>query len=257
MHSGDGKSWDLRHVPTAARREVISSLPYSLASARGGGMRSPFESSAGGEEVPDGPARPPAAPCAPLESSAPAGADAPAAAAPGASRKPAQHAGAPLPARLPAKLRPWSADGAPAGLGGLPSLPVDPDLWDAAVDPLAMWRVLAPFAPRMLRGDLLAGIHTSAAATQAAAASMGPAPAAASSSGAGQQLQHSMQTFPAAIMVADVKGFTALTEALSASGGVAGVEQLMRCLNSYFSQVGRASGECWVKELLLSKRRNS
>ena len=214
-------------------------------------MRSPFESSPGGEAGAD--ARPPAAPSASADSSSAQAAAAPTAAAAGAGREPAQRAGAPLPARLPAKLRPWSADGAPAGLSGLPSLPVDPDLWGAAVDPLASWRALAPFVPRMLRGDLLAGIHTSAAATQAAAASTGPAPAApaASSSGAAPQLQHSMQAFPAAVMVADIKGFTALTEALSASGGVAGVEQLMRCLNSYFTQVGKGSGVArWVEDPL-------
>lgn len=41
----------------------------------------------------------------------------------------------------------------------------------------------------------------------------------------------------AAIMVADVSGFTALTEALSVQGSV-GVELLTRCMNRYFTQVG-------------------
>lgn len=38
-------------------------------------------------------------------------------------------------------------------------------------------------------------------------------------------------------MVADVSGFTALTEALSVQGSV-GVELLTRCMNRYFTQVG-------------------
>jgi class 3 adenylate cyclase len=50
-----------------------------------------------------------------------------------------------------------------------------------------------------------------------------------------------MDTFPAALMVADVSGFTALTEALGARGS-AGVELLTKCMNRYFTQVGCALG---------------
>lgn len=40
----------------------------------------------------------------------------------------------------------------------------------------------------------------------------------------------------AAVVIADVSGFTALTEALSGQGSV-GVELLTRCMNRYFTQV--------------------
>lgn len=49
-------------------------------------------------------------------------------------------------------------------------------------------------------------------------------------------LQPSMTSFQGAVMVADVKGFTQLTEALS-KRGTSGVELLTTCMNSYFSLV--------------------
>ncbi len=42
---------------------------------------------------------------------------------------------------------------------------------------------------------------------------------------------------PGAVLVADVSGFTQLTEQLG-SKGPSGVEQLTSCLNSYFAKVG-------------------
>ena len=50
--------------------------------------------------------------------------------------------------------------------------------------------------------------------------------------------------FPAAaVMIADVSGFTALTEALGGQGS-AGVELLTKCMNRYFTKVG------WGREAL-------
>lgn len=50
------------------------------------------------------------------------------------------------------------------------------------------------------------------------------------------QLASDISLLAAAIMIADVSGFTALTEALSGQGSV-GVELLTRCMNRYFTQV--------------------
>jgi DNA polymerase III delta subunit len=51
-----------------------------------------------------------------------------------------------------------------------------------------------------------------------------------------QKLQPSMTTFTGAVMVADVTGFTQLTEILS-KRGASGVELLTTCMNSYFTKV--------------------
>lgn len=48
---------------------------------------------------------------------------------------------------------------------------------------------------------------------------------------------HQCASTAAAVMVADVSGFTALTETLGAKGS-AGVELLTKCMNRYFTQVG-------------------
>jgi hypothetical protein len=45
----------------------------------------------------------------------------------------------------------------------------------------------------------------------------------------------------AAVMIADVSGFTALTESLGAQGS-AGVELLTKCMNRYFTQVLTQAG---------------
>ena len=47
-----------------------------------------------------------------------------------------------------------------------------------------------------------------------------------------------MGKFPGAVMVADITGFTALTEKLSTgTDSTVGVELLTRCMNSYFTNV--------------------
>lgn len=46
-----------------------------------------------------------------------------------------------------------------------------------------------------------------------------------------------MDTFVGAVMVADITGFTKLTEKLSTRGS-AGVELLTACMNDFFGQVG-------------------
>lgn len=47
-----------------------------------------------------------------------------------------------------------------------------------------------------------------------------------------------METFVGAVLVADITGFTRLTEKLSTRGS-AGVELLTNCMNDFFSKVGR------------------
>jgi hypothetical protein len=45
-----------------------------------------------------------------------------------------------------------------------------------------------------------------------------------------------METFEGAVLIADISGFTGLTEVLS-SREVAGVEMLTKCMNNFFGQV--------------------
>ena len=45
-----------------------------------------------------------------------------------------------------------------------------------------------------------------------------------------------MDTFEGAVMIADITGFTKLTEELSKKGP-SGVELLTKCMNNFFSQV--------------------
>ena len=45
-----------------------------------------------------------------------------------------------------------------------------------------------------------------------------------------------MNTFEGAVLIADISGFTGLTEVLS-SREAAGVEMLTKCLNNFFGQV--------------------
>ena len=59
---------------------------------------------------------------------------------------------------------------------------------------------------------------------------------------AAKALVPTMETFEGAVMVADISGFTRLTEQLSHGVQTAfGVELLTKCMNNYFSRV-RASG---------------
>jgi len=52
-------------------------------------------------------------------------------------------------------------------------------------------------------------------------------------------------------MIADVSGFTALTEALGSQGS-AGVELLTKCMNRYFTQVRAACDVCQVMWVALA-----
>ena len=47
----------------------------------------------------------------------------------------------------------------------------------------------------------------------------------------------SAHTFPAALALVDISGFTALTESLHQGRGQAGIDQLINCIDSYFSQI--------------------
>ena len=56
-----------------------------------------------------------------------------------------------------------------------------------------------------------------------------------------QALVPSMSTFEGAVMVADISGFTQLTEQLSRRAhSSAGVELLTKCINNFFSKVGNS-----------------
>jgi len=97
-----------------------------------------------------------------------------------------------------------------------------------------LWPMLAPFTPRMLRDDRLAPPLQRRFVIRSSQAES------AASMGMGRILEESTephaQPVKAAVALADVSGFTALTEAL-AKEGPAGVELLTKCMNSYFAQV--------------------
>lgn len=57
-----------------------------------------------------------------------------------------------------------------------------------------------------------------------------------------QVLRPTMETFEGAVMVADISGFTRLTEQLSRGSQAAfGIELLTKCMNNYFTKVATAS----------------
>lgn len=87
-----------------------------------------------------------------------------------------------------------------------------------------LWPILAPFTPRMLRDGILCMEH---GFTERNASSV---------KYANQHGKPVAECFFAAVAIADVSGFTALTELLSKQGPD-GVEILTRCMNSYFAQV--------------------
>jgi len=124
----------------------------------------------------------------------------------------------------------------------IPEIPEDPDKTEgihrtiAQIDPLSplplltpgapdsvpieakaqvvtkLWPILAPFAPNMLRQSIMNPTADIA------------------------ENRPTTEQFPAAVAVADISGFTALTQALSREGPI-GVDLLAKCLNSYFSQL--------------------
>ncbi|KAL4458480.1 hypothetical protein ABPG75_013345 [Micractinium tetrahymenae] len=140
--------------------------------------------------------------------------------------------------------RPWTYDGvggpaaaaavAPTSRQQAQELEIE-YRWRAAT---RMWPMLAPFVPRLLRQYLL----------QSQPATRGDSPvfggigkalrcrASAPPQSLSRSMRPAMESFPAAVMIADVSGFTALTEALSGQGSV-GVELLTKCMNRYFTQV--------------------
>jgi hypothetical protein len=158
--------------------------------------------------------------------------------------------GGPPPARPPRRpppLRLDSADdvgGTPPGAAPLsPHLPFTPG--PAAGLPLearaeaaaAMWPTLGPFTPRMLRDDiLLPPARRRFVAFDPGDDAPGDSPAAAPPPALTAGTGPRARAFPAALAVADISGFTALTEALSREGP-GGVELLTRCMNGLFSRV--------------------
>jgi class 3 adenylate cyclase len=57
-----------------------------------------------------------------------------------------------------------------------------------------------------------------------------------------QVLRPTMESFEGAVMVADISGFTRLTEQLSRGSQAAyGIELLTKCMNNYFTKVAIAS----------------
>lgn len=61
-------------------------------------------------------------------------------------------------------------------------------------------------------------------------------------------LRPSVAEFGGAVMVADIAGFTKLTELLSKKGS-SGVELLTNCINSYFGKVGHFPHTPWSHAL--------
>lgn len=138
----------------------------------------------------------------------------------------------------------WSHDGSPPD--GKHSVEVT---WQA-MSAVRMWPMLAPFVPRMLREDICSAhprFGVPAAPLEPAAETPGGTlPRAAAAVAAGPHVlsrgvRPCIQRQEAAVMIADVTGFTALTETLS-KRGPAGVELLTRCMNRYFTQV-RGTGK--------------
>ena len=130
--------------------------------------------------------------------------------------------------------------------GAPPSVPLE--LRAEAAERL--WPLLAPFAPRILRDDILLpaaerrfiqpenrensgsfGRRTPLENSHMPASHWMPAGLRMDS-----EIRPASYIMEAAMAVADVSGFTALTEVLSRVGP-SGVELLTRCMNSYFAQV--------------------
>jgi hypothetical protein len=160
------------------------------------------------------------------------------------------------PADVPLSPAPMVTPGAP------PSVPVE--LRAAAAERL--WPLLAPFAPHMLRDDILtppdqrrfvrAVTHSAGSPSKSNLATTSSAhqrlsvdydrnhdasalpthPNYPSPWHLDTEMKAESQAFQAAIAVADISGFTALTEVLTKTGP-GGVELLTRCMNSYFAQV--------------------
>lgn len=129
--------------------------------------------------------------------------------------------------------------------GAPPSVPLE--LRAEAAERL--WPLLAPFAPRILRDDILRPAEQRRFVRPAEKSgyfgrrsgdpelsSTPSAPWLPSGLRMDSEMEPEACTFQAAVAVADVSGFTALTEVLSRAGP-SGVELLTRCMNSYFAQV--------------------
>eukprot|EP00887_Chlorella_sp_A99_P006306 scaffold3.g6306.t1 len=134
----------------------------------------------------------------------------------------------------------WSADGAApdAQAGAAGATPLDVTVQARAA--VRMWPMLSPFVPRVLREDLCSPHPRfgapAAALEPAGSAAAAEAAAASSAQALSRAMQPRVEQREAAVMIADVTGFTALTEALSKRGS-AGVELLTRAMNRYFTQV--------------------
>lgn len=160
---------------------------------------------------------------------------------------------------IPLSPAPMLTPGAP------PSVPVE--LRAAAAERL--WPLLAPFAPHMLRDDILTPpnqrrfVRSIKNSTNDSISTLPPQPSLQqcfsldldhNQDAFAQHHTHSHHSttpstwrldtemkaesisFQAAIAIADISGFTSLTEALTRTGP-GGVELLTRCMNSYFAQV--------------------
>ncbi|GAB4822063.1 hypothetical protein N2152v2_009109 [Parachlorella kessleri] len=126
----------------------------------------------------------------------------------------------------------WTVDGVPG------IVPVE-ELRAASLDAqwraraaMRMWPMLAPFVPRLLRQEILSS-HTSC---RVIGDIMTAEDAADKGAGLPVAMKPCVELLPAAVLIADITGFTALTEALSTKGS-AGVELLTKCMNGYFSKV--------------------
>ena len=145
----------------------------------------------------------------------------------------------------------------PGGLLLTPGAPDSVPLELRAAAAERLWPLLAPFAPRMLRDDiLLPPDQRRFVVAKSSTSSGGPTLPALQPTLPSPSLQSPMQApwvtsswhldsemlpqgtpLQAAVAMADISGFTALTEILSRSLTTGGVELLTRCMNSYFAQV--------------------
>lgn len=110
--------------------------------------------------------------------------------------------------------------------------PAAPTVAERAAAAARTLPLLTPFVPGTLRRQLASNVPRQLPSLAAAMAAPDGAPAPAVS----QAMHPALQRQLGAVMIADVTGFTALTELLSQQGSV-GLELLTKCMNRYFTQV--------------------
>ncbi|KAL6756768.1 hypothetical protein V8C86DRAFT_37436 [Haematococcus lacustris] len=114
-----------------------------------------------------------------------------------------------------------------AASGVHPAAPFKRGLNRGVVSYIRPLATLPPFVPRLLKEDVACDHQKYAGFDELSAKEL---------ASASKALVPSITEFQGAVMIADVKGFTQLTEILSKKG-TAGVELLTNCMNNYFTRV--------------------